>query len=152
MPLYPILEEAVNLVAFEARRRRVAVKLDSSGPSPTVHADRLQIQQTLVNLLRNAIEAVDDPQIDRREVVLRARVAGDCAEISVVDSGLGLPADPGLKIFEPFVTTKPEGLGIGLAICKTIVESHGGRLRATSNPDAGATFSLTLPLEPAAGA
>jgi len=99
-----------------------------------------------VNLLRNAYEAMDDGRVTRRQVIIRTGCVGGMAEVSVADTGPGLPADPDLRIFEAFVTTKPEGLGMGLAISVTIVEAHGGRVWAEGNGEGGTTFHFTLPL------
>jgi two-component system sensor kinase FixL len=144
--LNEIVEESVQLVASEAQRHRVAVRLEMAGQPAVVKADRIQIQQVMVNLLRNAYEAMEDGGAARRQATIRTELAGDAVEVSVADTGPGLPADPALEIFDAFVTTKPEGLGMGLAISTTIVESHGGRIWAGANPEGGATFRFTLPL------
>lgn len=140
------VHEAVELLAFEARHRGIDVSLHLSETAPSVSADRVQIQQVLVNLLQNALEALGDGVTGRlKRVTIRTRLSKKTVTISVADNGTGLPLDES-KIFDPFVTTKPDGLGIGLAISRTIVEAHDGRLWATSNPDGGATFHLTLPV------
>ena len=140
-----IAEEALRLVAFQADRRKAAVRLELSEASPIVHVDRVEIQQVLVNLLQNAYEATDKMDAQMREVTVRTEVAGEFVEVSVADNGPGLPSEDELQVFSPFVTTKQNGLGIGLAIATTIVEAHDGRLRAASNRDGGATFHFTLP-------
>jgi signal transduction histidine kinase len=99
----------------------------------------------LVNLLRNAYEVLERVPAEKREVVVRTAVMDGCVEVSVADNGPGLPGDD-LKIFDAFVTTKPEGLGMGLAISRTIVEAHEGRLWVTSNRPCGTTFRFSLPL------
>jgi signal transduction histidine kinase len=88
---------------------------------------------------------MDEARASRRCVTIRTRAVDGGVEVSVVDTGPGLPADPGLKIFEPFATTKAQGLGLGLAISQSLVEAHGGRLQARSNPEGGATFCFVLP-------
>jgi two-component system sensor kinase FixL len=167
--------EATQFLAAEAQERRIAVEIEPPpGPSLLVRADRVQIQQVLVNLVRNAFEAIEQGSRGRRQVTIRwgpgqaainegsscgpaslaphppsptpAQAAGQFVEVSVADSGPGLLPGDKLKIFEPFATTKPHGLGMGLAISNTIVEAHGGRLWATSTPDEGATFHFTLPV------
>lgn len=144
--LNEIVEESLNLTSADAREFRVAVTAEFASPSARVVVDRIQIQQVLVNLLRNAFEAMNDDRIDLRHATVRTEPAGEAVEVSVTDSGFGLPAEDELRIFEAFVTTKPDGLGMGLAISTTIAESHGGRLWATANPDRGATFHFTLPV------
>ncbi len=143
--LREILDESVNLLGYEARRHGAVIELDLGDAPLIVEADRIQIQQVLVNLLRNACEAMDLETVERRKVTVRSHVSDDWVVISVEDTGPGLPDVLGAKIFEPFVTTKPEGLGLGLSICTTIVEAHGGTLDAFSNPDGGATFEVRLP-------
>ena len=108
--------------------------------------DRVQIQQVLVNLLSNAVEAMQTSPADRRRITIRTSVHDAAVEVAVSDRGVGLPPGSETKIFEPFVSTKPEGLGMGLSIARTIVEAHGGRLWAESNPEGGAVFHFTLPL------
>ena len=100
----------------------------------------------LVNLLQNAYEAMEKTDPQMREVTVRTKVAGEFVEVSVADTGPGLPSKDDLQILSAFVTTKQNGLGIGLAIATTIVEAHRGRLWAESNCDGGATFLFTLPV------
>jgi C4-dicarboxylate-specific signal transduction histidine kinase len=108
--------------------------------------DRVQIQQVFVNLLSNAVEAMHAVPADQRRISIRTLLDETAVETIVSDRGVGLPADAAMRIFDPFVTTKPEGLGMGLSIVRTIVEAHGGRLWATSNREGGANFHLVLPL------
>ncbi len=105
--------------------------------------DRIQIHQVLVNLIRNAAEAM--AASPRRELSIATRRVGDMVEISVTDSGPGLPESVRARLFEPFVTTKPNGLGVGLSVSRTIVEAHGGELRAEDAAGGGTVFHLTLP-------
>jgi two-component system sensor kinase FixL len=109
--------------------------------------DRVQIQQIIVNLLSNAIEAMESSPPDMRWITIQTSVCDDVVEVAVSDRGVGLPPGSETKIFEPYVTTKPDGVGMGLSIVRTIVEAHGGRLWARSNPEGGATFCFTLPLD-----
>jgi signal transduction histidine kinase len=112
---------------------------------PTILANRVQLQQVFMNLMLNAIEAMKDTG---GELTIRSRLnREDQLVISISDTGVGLPADGSERIFEAFHTTKPQGTGMGLAITRSIVESHGGRIWATANRGAGATFHFTLRVE-----
>jgi signal transduction histidine kinase len=108
--------------------------------------DRVQLQQVLLNLLMNSIEATKGVR-DRREITVTSRRAdGDQVHVAVTDTGVGLPPTGADELFKAFVTTKPDGTGMGLAISRSIVEAHGGRLWAASNAERGATFTFTLPI------
>ena len=110
-----------------------------------VHADFIQLQQVILNLMRNAIEAMTSIEADKRELIIRTSMPQrDAIEVAVIDCGPAIAAEIQDKLFEPFVTTKPSGLGMGLSICRTIVEAHGGRLSAVPNPDGGMTFRFTV--------
>ena len=113
---------------------------------PPVPGDRVQIQQVLLNLVLNSMDAMNEVPPERRTLVIQVRrVQEPMIEVGVRDSGPGVPAQLHSKVFEPFFTTKPHGMGIGLMICRTIIETHGGSLRAENNSDAGACFSFSLP-------
>jgi PAS domain S-box-containing protein len=142
-----VAAEALGLVAVELRRARVTVDTSFSAAAPPVRADRVQIQQVFVNLLSNAVEAMHGVAPDMRRVTIQTSLGDGAVEVVVSDCGAGLPPGSETKIFEPYVTTKPQGLGMGLSIVRTIVEAHGGRLWATANPAGGAAFHFTLPLE-----
>jgi len=141
-----VVRESVELVAFETRRHRAAVQLELDNTLPPVQVDRVQIQQVLVNLLRNACEALDQIPAEIRRVIVRTARAGESVEVSVSDNGPGLPPKEDLNPFDAFVTSKPGGLGIGLAISRTIIEAHGSDLRADPAPEGGATFHFSLPI------
>ena len=134
---------AVELVAYEARRKGVRVALEVDGALPAVCASQIQIEQVLVNLLRNAIDAAQEGEGARVDV--SARAADGRVVVAVRDSGPGLPAEVVGRLFEPFFTTKPQGMGMGLNITRTIVEGLGGRIEATNAPGGGAVFTVMLP-------
>jgi two-component system sensor kinase FixL len=103
------------------------------------------LQQVLLNLLLNAMDALDDNPPPRRLVTVRTRPVGAKVEVAVSDTGQGIPADKLLRVFEPFFSSKPNGLGMGLAISRDIIEAHRGRMWAENNEAGGATFTITLP-------
>jgi two-component system sensor kinase FixL len=136
--LGPVLKEAVALALMGPKHRgiRVIERVEPSARSALI--DRVQIQQVLVNLIRNAAEAMDGSP--RREITLAtAPKQPGLIEASVADTGPGMPADVIGRLFAPFVTTKPDGMGVGLSICRTIIEAHGGHIRTEPNPE-GARF------------
>lgn len=139
-----IIAEARDLMAEEAARRRVRLDVDVASSLPLLALDRVHIQQVLVNLIRNGMDAMDSIAGDR-VLGVRVRRVGDVVQTEISDRGAGV-AFPD-KIFEPFFTTKGNGMGMGLAISRSIVESHGGRLWAEKNEPQGATFVFTLPIE-----
>lgn len=142
-PLDAILHEARDLMMEEAVRRRMRIEVEVEAGLPSLELDRIQIQQVLVNLIRNGLEAMEPA----RRGVLRVRTlrAGEFVRTEVRDTGAGIGAPD--KVFEPFFSTKSHGMGMGLAISRTIIESHGGRLWAEDNQPSGATFIFTLPAE-----
>jgi signal transduction histidine kinase len=140
-----IVTSVTRLLESEARLHRVSVALDlASGPLPVV-ADPIQVQQVVLNLLRNAIEASSDGTAAGSVTVSTAKVQRDEIELEVCDSGCGIDPVNMSRIFEPFFTTKGDGLGMGLAISRSIINAHGGRLMALNNADRGATFRCALP-------
>lgn len=143
-PLSGAITEACDLMAEEAARRRVRIDLQVDSTLPLIAFDRVQIQQVLVNLIRNGMEAMDLTTGDR-VLGVRMHRMGDVVQTEISDRGAGLEFPD--KIFQPFFTTKEQGMGMGLAICRSIVDSHGGRLWAEKNDPQGTTFVFTLPLE-----
>ena len=138
-----VIKEMVVMLQNEANRHSVAIHADLAAGLPKVMADRVQLQQALMNLMVNGIEAMRETG---GELSVRSHSAGDGQLlISVADTGVGLPADNVNKIFDAFFTTKSQGTGLGLAITRSIVKSHGGRIWATVNSARGATFHFTLP-------
>ena len=110
--------------------------------------DRIQIQQVVLNLLLNAMDAMADCPADGRHVVVSTAVTAHAVQLSVSDTGAGLLEGVGDRIFDPFYTTKPAGMGMGLSIARSIVAAHGGRIWARNNEGPGATLTFTLPLAP----
>jgi signal transduction histidine kinase len=141
-----VIDEVMKLVAGEAAVRKISVQIEVSPPGQRVIADSIQIHQCMLNLLMNAFDAIGDAGSERRSVTIKvAPVKDGWIGISVSDSGSGIDPAVANRLFEPFVTTKSEGLGLGLLVTKSIVESHGGKIWSTSNPDRGTTFTFTLP-------
>ena len=145
-----LIEEASALALLGARERNVHVTLRLPADLPAVLVERVQVQQVLLNLMRNAVEAMDTAP--RRDLTVEARVLPGEVRICVADTGPGLAPEVAVQLFQPFVTTKQDGMGIGLSICRTIVESHGGRIWAEPNPGGGTVFRFTLPQAPASEA
>jgi len=146
-----IVGEIIPLVESDAGARGVALKLDLQPALPGARADRIHLQQVLLNLVLNGMDAMDGTLDGRRELRLQTRVVaaangnGKAIEVIVRDSGCGIPEEKLPNLFQPFFTTKPHGMGMGLSISRSIVEAHGGRIIAENNPDAGATIRFTLP-------
>lgn len=140
-----LIEEASALALVGAKEHGVRVRFDMDPAVDHVLVDKVQVQQVVLNLIRNAIEAMSD-SAHRRDLTLCVSCApGSMAQVSVSDTGPGIPPDVAERLFQPFVTTKPGGMGVGLSICRTIVEAHGGHIAAHSNPEGGATFAFTIP-------
>jgi signal transduction histidine kinase len=140
-----VVEDALRLVGPEANAGGVVLHAGGIAALPPVMADKTQLVQVLVNLLRNAVQAVVGRD-GGGTVAVSGHVTGDAVELTVADDGPGLAADVLARLFEPFVTTKPAGMGLGLSISKSIVEAHGGRLWADNGPAGGAVFHLTIPV------
>jgi two-component system sensor kinase FixL len=143
-----LIRDVAVLVHSDAILQNVNVALQLDDVLPPVRGDKVQLQQVVLNLLLNAFDAMKDGPEKTREVKLQARREdAGFVQVAVRDRGTGLSGDKLDKIFQPFFTTKGEGLGMGLSICRSIIEAHGGRLWAQNNPDRGATFHFTVPLE-----
>jgi C4-dicarboxylate-specific signal transduction histidine kinase len=142
-----LVQGVVKLAGFDPQMRRAAVRLELADDLPTAEVDSVQIQQVLLNLLRNGLEAMDDSDVERESVVVRTRVDdGRAIEVSVVDRGAGLPTEAAGDPFQAFFTTKESGMGIGLSISKSIISAHGGRIWCRRDDEAGrTTFAFTLP-------
>jgi PAS domain S-box-containing protein len=141
--------EVDELCRPEARRRAVFVTLQLADELPSIAVDGIQIQQVLTNLIQNAFHALEaTPEYRRRLTIRTGRLPNDEIEVAVSDNGPGFSAADAERLFEPFVTTRAEGTGMGLAIARSIVAAHGGRIEAERLPEGGALFRFTLPLEP----
>jgi PAS domain S-box-containing protein len=146
LPINPVIREVIELTKTEAARNRVSVQTAFAEQLPDVLGDRVELQQVAVNLILNAIEAMSGATEGSRELLIRTtKTDGDGVLVAIVDSGPGLPPAHLERFFEPFYTTKAGGLGIGLSICRSIIEAHGGRLWACANVPRGAVFQFTVP-------
>jgi C4-dicarboxylate-specific signal transduction histidine kinase len=144
-----VIQELIVLLRDEAVRHRVSMRTDLDADLPMVEGDRVQLQQVVLNLIMNGMDAlcqtadhssqlrITSSSVNQREILIR-----------VEDNGVGLDEDGAEKVFEPFYTTKSQGIGMGLSISRSIVESHGGRLWAAPLPSGGAIFQFTIPIEP----
>ena len=140
-----VIQEMVVLLHGEASRYSVSIQTELSADSPQVLADRVQLQQVLMNLMLNGIEAMHDTKSGGQLTIRSLRGEGGQLVISVSDTGVGLPPEQAEQIFNSFFSTKAQGTGMGLSISRSIIESHGGRLWASPNSERGATFNFTLP-------
>ena len=138
-----LVEEASALALVGAKERGIDVRLSVSGV-PLVMADRVQIQQVVLNLIRNAIEAMDASAV--RRLTISTEALEEVAQVTITDTGPGIPPEIEAQLFQPFVSTKREGMGIGLSVSRTIIEAHGGRLAPSANPEGGTIFRFSLPL------
>jgi signal transduction histidine kinase len=144
-----VVSEVLALMRSDLQRRGVVARTRLCEPDPLVLGNRVELQQVVLNLVMNACDAMADTAPGDRRLLISTTREGD-ARIEIRDAGSGIPPDGLAKIFEPFVTTKRDGLGLGLAICRSIVSAHGGSISAANNPDRGATFVISLPLTGAA--
>jgi two-component system sensor kinase FixL len=144
-PINKVVEEASGLALIGAKQLQIDSHLELDPAAPTIAIDRVQIQQVLVNLIRNGIEAMSEST--QRDLVIRTVARDEMVEIIVLDTGHGIAPDIASKLFQPFVSTKASGMGIGLSICRSIVRAHGGEIEARPNPaGVGTVFSFTLPI------
>jgi signal transduction histidine kinase len=143
--LHAVIDESFALVAHDMRARQIEATVNLSSHPCIVNGDQVLLQQVLVNLVMNAMEAMTETPPERRRVTIATEIRGADVDVSVRDAGSGLPAQINGARFTPFVTTKAHGLGIGLTITQTIVDAHRGTIDARNNPEGGATFTVTLP-------
>jgi PAS domain S-box-containing protein len=143
-----LILEVVQLVRHDTLARDISIALGLEPNLKPVRGDRIQLQQVVLNLIANAIEAMKDNPVQQRKVTLQTSSVNECdVMVTVADLGPGIGCENLGMIFEPFFSGRPGGMGIGLAICRTIVEAHGGRIWATSDPGQGAIFRLVVPQE-----
>jgi PAS domain S-box-containing protein len=142
-----VIDDVVLLLHSDSILHNVRVSLELVHELPLVRGDKIQLQQVMLNLLLNSFDAMKDCPAHERQVIVRGEWKDGAVKVAVRDRGIGLSRDKLDKIFQPFYTTKRDGLGMGLSICRSIIEGHGGRLWAENNPDRGATFYFTLPVE-----
>jgi signal transduction histidine kinase len=142
------VEEVLKLLSIDASARKVAMKFERTADLPRVRCDPVHLQQVILNLVLNGMEAMAYLPEEKRRIVVRT-APGDngTVEVAVADSGPGIPVDRLPKLFEPFFTTKKEGMGMGLSIARTIVEAHHGQIWAENNSGDGATFCFTVPVD-----
>ena len=141
-----LINETVVLITTDATVRNIFIKLELDSNLPLVSCDRIQLQQVLLNLISNSFDAIESSQ-NLREILIRtSRKDNHAIMVEVKDSGCGIPAQNISKLFTHFFTSKPDGLGMGLSISRSIVEAHGGRLDVKNNPNHGATFYFTIPV------
>jgi C4-dicarboxylate-specific signal transduction histidine kinase len=143
--LNALARESATLLRQEIANHGAVVRLDLSADLPAVLGDRVQLQQVIINLIMNGVQAMAEIGGRSRELVIRTANNPAGALLAVQDCGIGLTPENAKRLFSPFFTTKPSGMGIGLSICRTIIESHGGRVWASGNDGPGATFQFTVP-------
>jgi C4-dicarboxylate-specific signal transduction histidine kinase len=148
LDLNTVVRESVGMMDFELRHRHLRPRLLLAADLPSVSGDAVRIEQVLVNLLLNGAQAMDEAPSPRDSLTVKTALddGGHSVRVSVIDTGPGISAQDLGRLFEPFFTTKPKGLGIGLSICRSIIESQGGYLTAAPNPERGMRFSFTVPV------
>ncbi|ATE58925.1 sensor histidine kinase [Thauera sinica] len=149
LDLNAVIRDAVGLLEADVRKRGMHIVTDLVAGLPAVEADAVMIEQVAVNLVRNGMDAMQANPADRRLVHIATRLEGSHVTVRVADRGAGISPEAAERLFQPFYTTKAEGMGMGLNICRSIAELHHGRLGFEPNPGGGTVFILTLPVEPA---
>jgi signal transduction histidine kinase len=143
--VHSLVSDLLALVASEALKRSVQIGTNLPPGIPRLLGDRTQIQQVLLNLVINGMDAMKDTPPDARQLGIECRcIDGGFVEFQVVDNGCGIPPENLASVFSPFITTKEHGFGLGLSIARSIVAAHGGRIWAENNPAGGATFHFTI--------
>jgi two-component system sensor histidine kinase DctS len=140
-----IIDEAIGLIGADARKRGVRIVQELADRLPELSADRVMIEQVLLNLMRNGMDAMQATPAAERQLVVATTAAEGGLLVSVADRGCGIAREISEHLFEPFFSTKPEGMGMGLNICRSIIEFHKGRMWVDANPQGGTIFRFTLP-------
>jgi two-component system sensor kinase FixL len=147
--LNEVMQDVLKLVRSDLASRNIAVKMSLSSKLPAVIGDRVLLQQVLLNLILNGCDAMAHAErVEHRRLHIKTQWHGNAVQVSVVDHGRGITPDDMANLFEPFFSTKPQGMGLGLPICRTIINAHNGRIWAVNNADCGASFYFTLPAYP----
>jgi signal transduction histidine kinase len=149
LDLNDAIMEVITLTHGEATKTGVSVRTQLAPSLQHIHADRVQLQQVMLNLIVNGIQAMNDVAEGLRDLLITTEGSEDGVRVGVRDTGPGLSRETLQRLFEPFYTTKPNGMGMGLSICRSIIEAHGGQLWATGHASQGAVFRFTIPLRPA---
>lgn len=149
LELNGVIRDAVGLLEADVRKRGMQLVTALAPQLPQVDADAVMIEQVVVNLVRNGMDAMQDAPADRRVVRISTALESGHIMVRVADHGAGIAPETAERLFQPFYTTKPEGMGMGLNICRSIAELHHGRLGFEPNPEGGTIFLLTLPVESA---
>jgi signal transduction histidine kinase len=143
-----LIEETISFVHHDAQRKNVSLRTDLEAGLPPVGGDRVQLEQVILNLMMNGIESMASLDRQPKQILIRSALPNPCELlVSVADTGPGIDAEHANRLFAPFFTTKPQGIGMGLPICRSIVEAHGGRLWAENNQSGGAVFYFMLPIK-----
>ena len=144
--LNDLVGETIEFLSSLALGRKVELLSRITSEALPILGDRVQLQQVILNLVVNGIDAMKDSPSDQRSISIRTSRVGEFAALSVSDRGPGIPEDKLKEVFEPFVTSKSKGMGVGLSIARTIVEAHDGRISANNEPGRGAVFRIKLPI------
>ena len=149
LDLNEAIMEVIVLTRSEATKTGVTVRTQLAPCLPRIHADRVQLQQVMLNLIVNGIQAINDVADGQRDLLITTEGTEHGVRVGVRDTGPGVSPEKFELLFEPFYTTKPNGMGMGLSICRSIIEAHGGRLWASGHASEGAVFQFTIPARPA---
>ena len=140
------MDDVIQIFRSEAISRNVRIETEWDGSLPPIFGDKAQLEQVLLNLIMNGAEAMSQKTSEQRKLILRTERKDQSVRVAVRDFGPGIDKDNLERVFQPFFTTKSAGLGIGLALCSSIIKAHRGRIWAENNPDGGATFIFELPI------
>jgi two-component system, LuxR family, sensor kinase FixL len=148
LDLNDVVREVLKLVRNDLVNQGVSVQMELTSDPPAISGDRVQLQQVVINMVMNACHALTEAAPAERVIVLRTITSGgEGVRVEIADRGGGIPPENLERIFEPFFTTRREGLGLGLAVCRTIIGAHGGKIGARNNAERGATFYFTIPAQ-----